>query len=762
MQFNLNPYVLPFLPVPDHHGNHHHIQQQQTAGPYASPSAVAPFLFQLNVEANANATNAHTDRQSKSICPSTSRVILPCYLLPDRPEAPTSSSIGFNSTVNLIADTIIGSIKGSSSKGNSSKDNDEKHNPGNTNSKKGSRKNSKKKKNRKKGGAKTVPSEIQIKFDNNMSKEPCASSDSSSGSSVETSLSDGDLDDQRVKSNTDIVLKSFSSALSNLCHGGDVNCPSSTHSSDEDVETEQALLKILEPANDAVNEVQSAFEETNKADMARCSSDMCVDNDFIPVVSGRRGRYSRRFGQQGSNPSRFAAFKGYINNRFSTRQEKPSKTASEDKLTLNIKHSKLKDLVTETSMDHESLGRLHISNNPDSKPNAKPCPSKAPNCSRKNTRNNVSKHSGEYVFKKDDFPSLPLPNSDKKEVTRHKVSPRMPGRDDSKKLPISLPLKVFEECKQSKSEDVAGNQPSIQILEVKIGDTEKSSIGSGSSSGGFFSPNSSKSSQLDQSRHAISGLDSTEKLPDHNTQLKPEICPSTNGGQNISQSSQDISLSNDNSTIDVAQSGCDTCPSSNASNTLTDIDDSRFGSSVCSCPTITTPMLPSNDRPCNDIGELKNMPIVCGLDMEEIVGAVWTANRVHQIAELVQATFAGPLADYELLCHYAAPTVNLPPHQIANVPLQKIWRWYEKPSCYALEVKGCLDHQSLEDFTAHFVPSLSALQLFVQHSPSPKLGESQSSEAMKNMLDVGAGSADLVFEYFEHEQPYLRRTFFEK
>lgn len=775
----LNPYVLPHLPVPDHHRNQHH---QQAVGAFsnfdrfASTSFVAPLLLQMNVDTNA----AHTDAQSQSGRVSTSRVTLPCYLLTDRPaEASTTSGIGINSTENLIADTIVESLKSSSDKGNSDKDSSDKgiHNEKGSsykaNSKKSSIKNSKKKKkkNKKKGRANAGPSETQTRSDNDTLDEPCSSNFSSS-SHVEKSLVDGDAGDQ-VKSDTKNGLRCFPSNLSERCHG-DVSYSNSMLSSDEREDTEPALLEILQPLKDATNEDPSALhEEMHKADIIQCSSDACISNDFAPIVSRRRGSYDRRFHQQHHNPSQFVAFSERRGDRFSAWQEIPSKIVNGDKFVLHKRYSKPSDSRIETSTAPESDKKTDTLGKQDSKSDGKSSPTKLPICSKKDhdMSGNVSKHSGEYVFKKDDFPSLQHVSSDTKVVARHKVGPRLPQKDDSKKLPSPFPVKILGKHKEPENEAMVDTKLSIPILEVKIGEVKECGIGSGSSSASSFSSDSCNSSQMNQSSHDNSGLDSPRiSNASDETQLGPDICPSnTNDGHNATQLSHIIPTLDDKSTIDVAPSGCVTCTSNLDNDTPTDINPSKFGSSVCSCPTITTPAVPSTDMPSLDIGESKNLPNVCNTNLEEILRAVQAANKVHQIVELVQTTFGGPFADYELLCYYAAPAIDLPPRQIANVPLQKIWQWYEEPSCYALEVKGCQDHQRLIDFTAHFVPSLSAVQLFVKRGHStifakhlPKKGEAMSTPTMEEMSRVGAGSAELVFEFFEYEQPYFRQTLFEK
>ncbi|KAL5983072.1 hypothetical protein ACLOJK_017152 [Asimina triloba] len=160
-------------------------------------------------------------------------------------------------------------------------------------------------------------------------------------------------------------------------------------------------------------------------------------------------------------------------------------------------------------------------------------------------------------------------------------------------------------------------------------------------------------------------------------------------------------------------------------------------------------------------------------------------------------------------------------HQIPDVPLQSLWQWYEVPGIYGLEVKA-EDHQTLKrlgsnqnGFCAYLVPFLSAVQLLghcqcctcsdngCHNSDRNTASENSSDPGQLPMLPMllpkpqreQAGSSsqpfdslstcdpsvssnqhkfcdesvtrahhdpELLFEYFESEQPYHRRTLFEK
>ncbi|CAO2210472.1 unnamed protein product [Urochloa humidicola] len=137
-------------------------------------------------------------------------------------------------------------------------------------------------------------------------------------------------------------------------------------------------------------------------------------------------------------------------------------------------------------------------------------------------------------------------------------------------------------------------------------------------------------------------------------------------------------------------------------------------------------------------------------------------------------------------------------HVISNISLRSIWEWYEEPGCYGLEVKALNDVSSKtscssgSEFFAYFVPYLSAVQLFgwsrnnmdrsfvVQgrellkaSSTASSLGShpvhaklhkpfEESNACVSESSLVAEGHGELMFEYFETEQPSFRAPLFEK
>ncbi|XP_048330177.2 uncharacterized protein LOC107419732 isoform X2 [Ziziphus jujuba] len=162
--------------------------------------------------------------------------------------------------------------------------------------------------------------------------------------------------------------------------------------------------------------------------------------------------------------------------------------------------------------------------------------------------------------------------------------------------------------------------------------------------------------------------------------------------------------------------------------------------------------------------------------------------------------------------------VSLCRHETPNISLREVWQWYEKLGNYGMEIK-MEDHVNSKRFGAsrslycsYFVPFLSAVQLFRNRKnhivdtsnkvyPSEMLGEKSDKSPTAGCLPIfslllpqpckvestpplidevcnsglssastefepigttSIGDVELIFEYFESEQPQLRRPLFEK
>ncbi|PKA52149.1 hypothetical protein AXF42_Ash014086 [Apostasia shenzhenica] len=157
-------------------------------------------------------------------------------------------------------------------------------------------------------------------------------------------------------------------------------------------------------------------------------------------------------------------------------------------------------------------------------------------------------------------------------------------------------------------------------------------------------------------------------------------------------------------------------------------------------------------------------------------------------------------------------------HQISSISLEKFWQWYEKPGSYGLEVKIDEFHKSKRscslpsEVCAFFVPYLSAIQLFSRTRktacatvndtggdllktcdvyrtpkssscfgslpifsrllPQPlKVADTRSKELslsgkcedfIETISNEEISDEDLLFEYFDSDQPQQRRPLFDK
>jgi len=203
--------------------------------------------------------------------------------------------------------------------------------------------------------------------------------------------------------------------------------------------------------------------------------------------------------------------------------------------------------------------------------------------------------------------------------------------------------------------------------------------------------------------------------------------------------------------------------------------------------------------------------------IKEAISYVFTAQRR---SEDIQLRIGRPLADFELFVSSASPVVHCNPcpagckyylkecvedglcfHQTPEITLRTVWKWYEEPGCYGLEVKAQDFRRSKGlgnshcQVTTYFVPYLSAIQLFKKtkgtsggsivkktmdgdmtcetspHQNLPpifaKLLPQQSNPRNRSSTfhtedDQQLVNGELMFEFFESEQPYSRRQLFEK
>ncbi|WJX66949.1 hypothetical protein P8452_51453 [Trifolium repens] len=199
-------------------------------------------------------------------------------------------------------------------------------------------------------------------------------------------------------------------------------------------------------------------------------------------------------------------------------------------------------------------------------------------------------------------------------------------------------------------------------------------------------------------------------------------------------------------------------------------------------------------------------------DSTRISQAVTDVCRIQFACEVVHKATGGPIAEFERLLHCCSPVicrssnslgcltcaqnhsidVSLCRHEIPEVSLGCLWEWYEKHGSYGLEIRA-FDYENPKTFggvghfpfRAYFVPSLSAVQLFKNHenrcvsnnerfsnceaSNSEMFDYSEDSLAARinnasnpSTDTTGSSDLELLFEYFECEQPQQRRPLYER
>ncbi|KAG6526412.1 uncharacterized protein LOC122047611 isoform X1 [Zingiber officinale] len=189
-------------------------------------------------------------------------------------------------------------------------------------------------------------------------------------------------------------------------------------------------------------------------------------------------------------------------------------------------------------------------------------------------------------------------------------------------------------------------------------------------------------------------------------------------------------------------------------------------------------------------------------DINKIMIALNDVCKQQRVVEYAQLMIGYPIADFEKFLFSASPIIRQTEGQ--NISLKNIWKWYEEPGCFGLEVSGqeFCDSRRLPngylDFTAYFVPYLSAVQLFGMSVSSRNCNlNSQVDQTDKSSKSLGSHStltlmlqnscksadvclsdfssegdlsdkntpvnqADLIFEYFESDLPPRRPPLFDK
>lgn len=199
-------------------------------------------------------------------------------------------------------------------------------------------------------------------------------------------------------------------------------------------------------------------------------------------------------------------------------------------------------------------------------------------------------------------------------------------------------------------------------------------------------------------------------------------------------------------------------------------------------------------------------------DLDRIAVAVDHAHMAQLASEAVQMATGGPIAEFERLLHLSSPVLCISHsissckmcsrnhssclcvHERPDIPLGCLWEWYRKHGYFGLEVRGKDYNNSKRlgmdqfSFRAYFVPYLSAVQLFRTGKKQPRKSEEANvhktcenstvnhlpifpllvPRASKDEIASQTAESDefheteVIFEYFELEQPQQRRPLYEK
>lgn len=160
-------------------------------------------------------------------------------------------------------------------------------------------------------------------------------------------------------------------------------------------------------------------------------------------------------------------------------------------------------------------------------------------------------------------------------------------------------------------------------------------------------------------------------------------------------------------------------------------------------------------------------------DWSKAARAVNDAYDVQPACEAVEMASGIPIANFERFLHSASPSIccfrDKPVSlshcrdETPDLSLESVWEWYEKPGNYGLEVRA-EDYETAKrlgtqcsTFSAYFVPLLSAVQLFRYNNKS----YANPSPSSPNQDGACSHDPELLFEYFEFEQPPQRRPLYE-
>ncbi|KAL6181337.1 hypothetical protein ACLB2K_047992 [Fragaria x ananassa] len=168
-------------------------------------------------------------------------------------------------------------------------------------------------------------------------------------------------------------------------------------------------------------------------------------------------------------------------------------------------------------------------------------------------------------------------------------------------------------------------------------------------------------------------------------------------------------------------------------------------------------------------------------ESNRILEAVNNACRAQLASEAIQTVTGVPIAEFERILYHSSPVLHEYPnlircqtcsrnqapgsrvcsHERTNISLGCLWKWYQRNGSYGLEIRAEeLGSKGLGAdrgaFHAYFVPYFSGIQLF----RSCKSDSVQTSAPSNDAIQTS--DLELLFEYFESEQPQQRQPLYDK
>ncbi|MED6143217.1 hypothetical protein PIB30_004305 [Stylosanthes scabra] len=316
--------------------------------------------------------------------------------------------------------------------------------------------------------------------------------------------------------------------------------------------------------------------------------------------------------------------------------------------------------------------------------------------------------------------------------------------------------------------NLLGDEADLREKEVSHADYNAQSHSSGTSGLWKWIPIVKKDTGLTKSETSSSSPEQSDAPDSKNINLDSNVEPQV---ASVSQN-QDSSLNASTTGTGQVYSNFDG---------VVEVENQVLGNQVA-CT--VTELSVKHDAANQTVSECESQDIVDN-DSYRIAQAVNDACGAQLACEAIHMATGEPIAEIERLLHSCSPVICQSPnspgcltcaqncvgcvslcrHDIPDISLGCLWQWYEKHGSYGLEIR-VQDHENSKKlggdgnsmFRAYFVPSLSAVQLFKNHEK--QLANSDDEFPFFNSTCYS--DLELLYEYFELEQPQQRRPLYDK